>query len=57
MEEWPKNFTLDIEVNGEPFNPYDPDAPPLALSHHKESLLLFPQHLEYVLSRVLFAVH
>jgi peptide/nickel transport system substrate-binding protein len=27
MEEWLKNFTLDIEVNGEPFKPYDPDAP------------------------------
>ena len=26
MEEWLKNFTLDIEVNGEPFKPYDPNA-------------------------------
>jgi peptide/nickel transport system substrate-binding protein len=26
MEEWLKNFTLDIEIKGEPFKPYDPDA-------------------------------
>ncbi|MFA7057997.1 MAG: ABC transporter substrate-binding protein [Candidatus Cloacimonadales bacterium] len=26
MEEWLKNFTLDIEVNGEVFKPYDPNA-------------------------------
>lgn len=26
MEEWLKNFTLDIEVNGQPFKPYDPSA-------------------------------
>jgi len=27
MEEWLKNFTLDIEVDGKPFKPYDPEAP------------------------------
>jgi len=27
MEEWLKNFTLDIEINGKPYKPYDPDAP------------------------------
>ncbi len=26
MDEWLRNFTLDIEVNEEPFKPYDPDA-------------------------------
>jgi len=26
LEEWLKNFTLDIEVNGQPFKPYDPSA-------------------------------
>jgi len=27
MEEWLKNFTLDIEVDGKSFKPYDPEAP------------------------------
>lgn len=27
MEQWLREFTLDIEVDGEPFKPYDPDAP------------------------------
>ncbi len=36
MEEWLKNFTLDIEVNGERFKPYDPDAPLRAVEYAKE---------------------
>lgn len=27
MEKWLENFTLDVEVDGKPFKPYDPDAP------------------------------
>jgi len=27
MESWLRNFTLDIEVSGEPFKPYDPNVP------------------------------
>ena len=27
MEDWLREFTLDIEVDGEPFKPYDPTAP------------------------------
>ncbi|MGY4686656.1 ABC transporter substrate-binding protein [Petrotoga sp. DB-2] len=36
MEEWLRNFTLDIEVNGEPFKPYDPNAP-LRLAEYARS--------------------
>ena len=36
MEEWLKNFTLDIEVNGEPFKPYDPSATLRAAQYAKE---------------------
>ena len=27
IESWLKDFTLDVEVNGKPFKPYDPEAP------------------------------
>ena len=36
MEEWLKNFTLDIEVNGEPFKPYDPSATLRSAQYAKE---------------------
>ena len=36
MEEWLKNFTLDIEVNGEPFKPYDPSATLRAAQYARE---------------------
>ncbi|PNR98713.1 peptide ABC transporter substrate-binding protein [Petrotoga miotherma DSM 10691] len=36
MEEWLRNFTLDIEVDGEPFKPYDPNAP-LRLAEYARS--------------------
>lgn len=27
MEEWMRDFALDIEIDGKPFKPYDPEAP------------------------------
>ncbi|MDI3311915.1 MAG: ABC transporter substrate-binding protein [Thermoanaerobacterium sp.] len=36
MEDWLKNFTLDIQVDGQPFKPYDPDAP-LRLAEYAKS--------------------
>ena len=36
MEEWLKNFTLDIEVNGQPFKPYDPSATLRAAQYARE---------------------
>ena len=36
LQEWLKNFTLDIEVNGEPFKPYDPSATLRAAQYAKE---------------------
>jgi len=36
LEDWLKNFTLDIEVNGEPFKPYDPTATLRAAQYARE---------------------
>lgn len=36
LEEWLKNFTLDIEIDGEPFKPYDPEAPFRLVEYVKE---------------------
>jgi len=36
LEEWLKNLTLDIEIDGEPFKPYDPEAPFRLVEYVKE---------------------
>ena len=36
LEEWLRSFTLDIEVNGEPFKPYDPSATLRAAQYARE---------------------
>ncbi|HQE25682.1 MAG TPA: ABC transporter substrate-binding protein [Candidatus Atribacteria bacterium] len=36
LEEWLKDFALDIEINGEPFKPYDPDAALRRIEYAKE---------------------
>ena len=46
MEEWLKNFTLDIEVNGQPFKPYDPSAPLRAAQYARERGYKVPNDIE-----------
>jgi peptide/nickel transport system substrate-binding protein len=46
MEEWLKNFTLDIEVNGEPFKPYDPSATLRAAQYARERGYEVPNDIE-----------
>ncbi len=46
MEEWLKNFTLDIEVNGEPFKPYDPSATLRAAQYARERGYKVPDDIE-----------
>ena len=48
MEEWLKNFTLDIEVNGEPFKPYDPDAPFRLVEYAKSRGYTVPEDPEEI---------
>jgi len=36
LEDWLRNFTLDIEVNGQPFKPYDPSATLRAAQYARE---------------------
>ncbi|PNR94541.1 ABC transporter substrate-binding protein [Petrotoga sp. 9PWA.NaAc.5.4] len=46
MEEWLKNFTLDIEVNGELFKPYDSSATLRAAQYAKERGYKVPDDID-----------
>ncbi len=46
LEDWLKNFTLDIEVNGEPFKPYDPSAVLRAAQYATERGYEVPNDIE-----------
>jgi len=48
MEEWLTNFTLDIEIDGEPFKPYDPEAPFRLVEYVKERGYDVPEEPEAV---------
>jgi len=48
MEEWLQNFTLDIEVDGEPFKPYDPDAPFRLIEYAKSRGYTVPEDPEEI---------
>jgi len=48
MEEWLKDFTLDIEINGEPFKPYDPDAPFRLVEYAKSRGYTVPEDPEEI---------
>ncbi len=46
MEEWLKNFTLDIEVNGQPFKPYDPSVTLRAAQYARERGYKVPEDID-----------
>ena len=48
LEEWLKNLTLDIEIDGEPFKPYDPEAPFRLVEYVKERGYDVPEEPEAV---------
>ena len=48
LEEWLKNFTLDIEIDGEPFKPYDPEAPFRLVEYVKERGYDVPEEPEAI---------
>lgn len=46
LEDWLKNFTLDINVNGKPFKPYDPTAALRAAQYARERGYEVPNDIE-----------
>lgn len=48
LEEWLKNLTLDIEIDGEPFKPYDPEAPFRLVEYVKERGYDVPEEPEAI---------
>lgn len=48
MEEWLVNFTLDIEVDGEPFHPYDTDAPARLIEYVEARGYPIPEDTDHV---------
>ncbi|MGY4688008.1 ABC transporter substrate-binding protein [Petrotoga sp. DB-2] len=46
LEDWLKNFTLDIEVNGKPFKPYDPSVVLKAAQYARERGYEVPNDIE-----------
>ncbi len=48
MEEWLMNFALDIEIDGAPFKPYDPEAPLRLVEYAKGRGYDVPEDLEAI---------